>query len=97
MKVRVRDVVVEGKRGGIPQARERRMRVGPGAAGRVSWSVSMGDSAADGIGSSTSSKPVLPVCGGRLLSVPAERIRKAFAPLRIAADGPPQRTPPALR
>ncbi|MCW0415725.1 hypothetical protein NB689_001479 [Xanthomonas sacchari] len=79
-----------------PQSSARRRRTGPRASRRASWSASGTDSAAAGTGVSPSSKRVMPVCGTRCESVPAERITKPIAPLRIASDGPLLRTAPPL-
>ena len=75
-----------------PQSSARRRRTGPRASRRASWSASGTASAADGTGSRPSSKRVMPVCGLRCESVPAERIRNPAAPARIAAEGPRLRT-----
>ena len=75
-----------------PASTSSRSRTGPRASSRASWSASGMLSAADGTGVRRGSKRVMPVCGTRWLSVPAERIRKPWAPLAIASDGPFERT-----
>ncbi|MNT26246.1 hypothetical protein D3C72_1618070 [compost metagenome] len=79
-----------------PQSRLSFSVVLPSATSRASWLASGTDSAAAGTGVRPSSKRVMPVCGTRCESVPAERITKPTAPLRIASDGPLLRTAPLL-